>query len=106
MKVNVDELYQSIKAEGQAPEAAADKVTEAEVTEYNQLHKCFGLPGLTPEAATAAIKRERASVEAFKAAHPMRWAEAEARAADSREWARLRRENAKRGGIGGNQGTK
>lgn len=90
--MNVDELYESIKAEGQAPEAeAADNVTEAEVTEYNQLHKCFGLPGLTPEAAAAAIKRERASVEAFKAAHPMRWAEAEADAERSRGFSALRR---------------
>ena len=89
--MNVDELYESIKAEGQEPEAEADKVTEAEVTEYNQLHKCFGLPGLTPEAAAAAIKRERASVEAFKAAHPMRWAEAEADAERSRGFSALRR---------------
>lgn len=87
--MNVDELYQSIKAE-QEPEAEAD-VTEAEVTEYNQLHKCFGLPGLTPEAAAAAIKRERASVEAFKAAHPMRWAEAEIDAERSRGFSALRR---------------
>ena len=90
--MTVDELYRSIKAEASKPEAEADnQVTEAEVTEYNQLHKCFGLPGLTPEAAAAAIKRERASVEAFKAAHPMRWAEAEADAERSRGFSALRR---------------
>lgn len=89
--MNVDELYESIKAEGQAHEAEADKVSEAEVTKYNELHKCFGLPGLTPEAAAEAIRAERASVEAFKAAHPMRWAEAEADAERSRGFSALRR---------------
>lgn len=103
--MNVDELYESIKAErqGKQAEAEADKVSAVEVEDYNQLQKAFGLPELTPEAAAEVIKQQRAGIEAFKAANPMAWAEAEARAADSREWARLRREHEKRGGIGGNQ---
>ena len=84
-------------------EAEADKVTEAEIAEQQELNKLFGLPEMTPEAAAEQVKRQRASIEAFKTEHPGRWAEAEARTADSREWARLRRETAKRGGIGGNQ---
>ena len=84
-------------------EAEADKVTEAEIAEQQELNKLFGLPEVTPEAAAEQVKRQRASIEAFKTEHPGRWAEAEGRAADSREWARLRRETAKRGGIGGNQ---
>lgn len=101
--MTVDEMFQSIKSEGQAPEGEADKVTEGEIAEQQELQRCFGLPELSPEAAAEQVKRQRASIEASKAANPLQWAEAEARAANSRAWAELRRKVERRGGIGGNQ---
>jgi len=102
--MSADELYSSIKAEAaRNQEAEADAVTEAEIAEQRELNRLFGLPEGTPEAAAEQVRRQRARLEEVKAANPIAWAEAEARAADSREWARLRSEQAKRGGIGGNQ---
>ena len=96
-------IYEVLGVPEPGAEADANKVTEAEVAKQQELNRLFGLPELSPEAAAAQVQRQRASVAQFQARFPERWAEAEARAADSREWARLRRETAKRGGIGGNQ---
>lgn len=90
--MNVDEMFQSIKAEASKPEAEADKVTEAEVREQQELQRCFGLPELSPEAAVEQVRRQRASLEEVKAANPIAWAEAEAAAEISRGFSKLRRE--------------
>ena len=90
--MTVDELYKSIKAEGQEPEAEADKVTEAEIAEQQELQRCFGLPELSPEAAAEQVRRQRAILEERKAANPIAWREAEAAAEISRGFSRLRRE--------------
>ena len=102
--MDANQLYESIKAEAaRNQEAEADAVTEAEIAEQQELNKLFGLPEGTPEAAAAQVRRQRASIEARKAANPIAWAEAEARAADSKAWAELRRKAERRGGIGGNR---
>lgn len=92
MNVNVSELYESIKAEANKPEAEADTVSAAEIREQQELQRCFGLPELTPEAAAEQVRRQRASLEEVKAANPISWAEAEAAAEISRGYSRLRRE--------------
>lgn len=90
--MNVDELYESIKAEAK-PEAETDnQVSAAEIAEQQELQRCFGLPELSPEAAAEQVRRQRAILEARKAANPIAWAEAEAAAEISRGFSRLRRE--------------
>lgn len=88
--MNVDELYESIKAEAK-PEAEPD-VSAAEIAEQQALQRCFGLPELSPEAAAEQVRRQRAILEERKAANPIAWAEAEAAAEISRGFSRLRRE--------------
>lgn len=90
--MTVDEMFQSIKTEANKPEAEADKVTEAEIAEQQELQRCFGLPALTPEAAAEQVRLQRASLEEVKAKNPISWREAEAAAEISRGFSKLRRE--------------
>lgn len=84
-------IYEVLGVPEPGAEAEADKVTEAEIAEQQELNKLFGLPEMTPEAAAEQVKRQRASIEAFKTEHPGRWAEAEADAERSRGFSALRR---------------
>lgn len=89
-------IYDVLGVPEPGAEAEADKVTEAEIAEQQELNKLFGLPEMTPEAAAEQVKRQRAAIETFKAEHPGRWAEAEERAELSAGLAELRRKTERR----------
>jgi hypothetical protein len=84
-------IYEILGVVDPGAEAEADKVSAAEIAEQQELQRCFGLPGLTAEAAADAARAQRANMERFKAEHPERWAEAEAQAELVRGWSEARR---------------